>query len=120
MLEKDLRIFIKAYPACNPALAGDEHKRLELSAHKKVRTPVSVPEKYPFFKIDSPVICRLSICFYDGKNKRRMKSGSVRGAEIKWDFSDVQTLNPDNLTHSGFVTASPFLLLSSPEKTVDG
>jgi hypothetical protein len=33
--EKDLRIFIKAYPACNPALVGDERNRLELPVHKK-------------------------------------------------------------------------------------
>jgi hypothetical protein len=106
--ETALRIFIKAYLTYNPKVTDDERKVLGLPVHKKGRTPVPVPERYPFFKIDSSVIRRLSIYFYDDANERRMKPDGVHGAEIRWDFSDTPAVNPDKLIHSGFDTASPY------------
>jgi hypothetical protein len=108
--EKALRIFIKAYLTYNPALSDDERAVMRLPVHKKLRTPVSIPQRYPFFKIDNSVIRRLRIYFYDDGNERRLKPAGVHGAEIKWNFSDVTVVNPDNLTNSGFATASPYTI----------
>jgi hypothetical protein len=103
-----MRLFIKAYMTYNPKITDDERKVMGLPVHKKGRTPVPIPERYPFFKIDSSVIRRLKIHFYDDANERRQKPDGVHGAEIRWDFSDIPVVNPDSMTNSGFDTASPY------------
>jgi hypothetical protein len=110
-----LRIFIKAYLTYNPKISDDEREVLGLPVHKKGRTPAPVPKGYPFFRIDSSVIRRLTVYFFDDANERRMKPEGVHGAEIRWDFSDVPVVEPEKLIRSGFDTASPYTIEFSGE-----
>jgi hypothetical protein len=108
--EDVLRIFIKGYVTYNPKVTDDERELLGLPVHKKGRTPAPIPKRYPLFKIDSSVIRRLDVYFYDDVNERRSKPEGVHGAEISWDFSDVPVEDPDKLVHSRFDTASPYTI----------
>jgi hypothetical protein len=47
------------------------------------RTHAPIPERYPFFRIDSPAIRYLDIHFYDDADERRHKPEGVYGAEVK-------------------------------------
>jgi hypothetical protein len=105
--ESALRIFIKAYLTYNPKVSDDERKVLGLPVHKKRRTPAAVPKVYPFFKVDSSVIRRLGIYFFDDANERRQKPDGVHGAQIRWDFSDIPVVSPEKLIRSEFDTSSP-------------
>jgi hypothetical protein len=108
--ETALRNFIKAYITYNPKPTDAEREVMGLPVHKTTRTSVPPPSGYPGFKIDSSVIRRLSILFYDDANEHRAKPEGVHGAEIKWDFSDTPVVNPDKLVQSGFDTASPYTI----------
>jgi hypothetical protein len=113
--EGALRLFIKAYLTYNPKLTDDEREVLGLPIHKKRRKSAPVPHRYPFFRIDSSVIRRLSIYFFDDANERRHKPEGVHGAEIRWNFSDVPIVEPEKLIRSGFDTASPYTINFSGE-----
>jgi hypothetical protein len=110
VFETTLRSFIKAYITYNPKPTDAEREVMGLPVHKTTRTPVPPPAGYPGFKIDSSVIRRLSILFYDDANEHRAKPEGVHGAEIRWDFSDVPVVNPGKLVQSGFDTASPYTI----------
>jgi hypothetical protein len=108
--ESALRAFVKSYVTYNPKPTDADREYMGLPVHKSGRTPAPVPGGTPVFKIDTSVIRRLTVHFYDDSNERRAKPAGVHGAEIKWDFSDAPVVNPDKLTHSGFDTASPYTI----------
>jgi hypothetical protein len=119
--ESALHTFIGAYPTCYPKFSDDTREAPGLPpVHRNGRTPTQVPHRYPFFRIDSPVIRRPGIHFYDNANEKRHKPEGVHGAEIRWDFSDVPVVEPGKLLRSGFDTASPCTVDFSPVKTADG
>jgi hypothetical protein len=113
--ENALRIFIKAYLTYNPKVSDDERDVLGLPVHKKGRTSAPIPKGYPFFRIDSSVLRRLTVYFFDDANEKRQKPEGVHGAEIRWDFSDAPVVEPEKLTRSGFDTASPYTIEFSGE-----
>ncbi|MDR0428152.1 MAG: hypothetical protein LBH12_06065 [Dysgonamonadaceae bacterium] len=109
-VKSTIRMFLKAYVTYNRAVTDSDRDNMNLPIHKKGRTPAPIPKGYPFFRIDSSVIRRLSIYFYDSANEKRRKPEGVHGAEIRWGFSDVPVVEPEKLIYSGFDTASPYTI----------
>ncbi|MDR3235698.1 MAG: hypothetical protein LBT48_03095, partial [Prevotellaceae bacterium] len=63
----------------------------------------------PFFEIDSSVIRRLIIHFFDQDTKKAKPAG-VHGAEIRWAIRDEPVVDVEDLTNSSFDTRTPFTL----------
>ncbi|GHU23644.1 hypothetical protein FACS1894164_08500 [Spirochaetia bacterium] len=79
-------------------------------------TPVPSPSTYPNIEIDTSVLRQLSVRFWDTGTIRRGKPQGVHGAEVRWDFSETQIVDPDALTHSEFNTKTPHTLFFSGDK----
>jgi hypothetical protein len=109
-LKKAIRAFLKEYITFNHLVTDEDRKNLGLHIRKDSRTSVSVPVTYPLFTVDSSTIRVLLILFRDAAGEGRAKPDGVRGAEIKWGFSDTPIVNPDELPFSAFDTRSPFRL----------
>jgi hypothetical protein len=68
------------------------------------------PDNYPDYNIDTSVIRRLGIHFYDHGSKSHAKPHGVHGAEVCWAILGTAPLSVDELIHSAFDTRSPFTL----------
>jgi hypothetical protein len=109
-VEAKVRMLLKAYVTYNPAVSDEDRKAMDLPVHKTTRTPVPVPATYPDFDIDSSVIRRLTIHFYDKGSTSKAKPTGVHGAEIRWAILDAPPTDIEELTRSSFDTHSPFTL----------
>jgi hypothetical protein len=111
VLDKHVRRVVKAFLINNPLLTDEDLKLLGLPIHKTTRTPAPVAETAPDFDIDSSIIRRLIIHFFekDGDHKRGKPAGQ-HGAEIAWVISDTPPALVKELIHSSFDTRTPFTL----------
>ncbi|MDR3235970.1 MAG: hypothetical protein LBT48_04500 [Prevotellaceae bacterium] len=107
--ESGIRRLLKAYVTYNPLVTDKDRRAMELPIHKTTRTRVSVPTTMPFFEIDSSVIRRLIIHFFD-QNARKAKPAGVHGAEIRWAILHVPVTHLKDLVNSSFDTHTPFML----------
>jgi hypothetical protein len=110
-LEKSLRQAVKEYLANNHLVTDEDRDNLGLPIHKTTRTPAPVATTYPDFDVDSSVIRRLTVHFYDqGSKKSKAKPAGQHGAEIKWAILDAPPASLNDLIHSAFDTHTPFTL----------
>jgi hypothetical protein len=109
--ESQLRKFIKSYLTYNPLLTDHLRKDMGLPIHKTTRTPAPVATEAPDMDIDTSVIGRLIIHFFEkgGKHKKNKPEGQ-HGIEIRWMISDTHPNRWDDLTHSEIDTNSPHTL----------
>ncbi|MDR3236630.1 MAG: hypothetical protein LBT48_07930 [Prevotellaceae bacterium] len=107
--ESGIRALLKAYVTYNPLVTDEDRRCMELPIHKTTRSRVSVPTTMPFFEIDSSVIRRLIIHFFD-QNTRKAKPAGVHGAEIRWALRDAPAVDVEDLVNSSFDTRTPFML----------
>jgi hypothetical protein len=110
-LEESVRQAVKEYLINNHLLTEEDFKGLGLPIHKTTRTPSPVATTYPEFFIDSSVIRRVTIHFFDqGKAKSKAKPAGQHGAEIRWAILDMPPASVADLIHSSFDTHTPFTL----------
>jgi hypothetical protein len=110
-LEKTVRQTVRQYLAPNPTLTETERERLGLPIYKKTRTPSPVATTYPDFEIDTGMIRRVIIHFYDqGKKKTKAKPEGQHGAEIRYAILPGYPEDIDLLNRSTFDTHTPFTL----------
>jgi hypothetical protein len=108
-LEKTVRQAVKQYMAPNPTLTDAEREKLGLPVYKTTRTPAPVATTFPDFDIDTSMIRRVSIHFYDqGKKKTKAKPEGQHGAEIRYAILDEPPTKVANLNNSNFDTHTPF------------
>ncbi|MDR0754368.1 MAG: hypothetical protein LBF04_03165 [Prevotellaceae bacterium] len=111
VVESKTRVLLKAYVTYNPAVSDADREAMGLPIHKNKRTPAPVASTYPDFDVDSSVIRRLTIHFYDqGSKKSKAKPAGQHGAEIRWVISDTPIIDVEDLSHSAFDTHTPFTL----------
>ncbi|MDR1554380.1 MAG: hypothetical protein LBS69_13115 [Prevotellaceae bacterium] len=110
-VERTTRILLKAYVTYNPLVTDADREAMALPIHKSGRTPAPVAATYPDFDVDSSVIRRLTIHFYDqGSKKSKAKPVGQHGAEIRWIISNTPVVDIEQLQHSAFDTHTPFTL----------
>jgi hypothetical protein len=109
--EQVIRPFKRRY-LDDPPVTNEDRVAMGLPVRDLVRTPDKKPETIPEAETDSSVIRRLGIHFKDRGAKSRAKPHGVHGAEICWNVQDQPPVNIDEeLVHSDFDTASPFILV---------
>jgi hypothetical protein len=111
VLKTHIRLSTGDYLMRNHLLTDADRDMLGLPIRKTTRTPAPVAETYPDFNIDSSMLRRLSIHFYekDGDHKKAKPAGQ-HGAEIAWAISDTLPASLNDLTHSSFDTRTPLTL----------
>jgi hypothetical protein len=110
-LEQALRQAIQQWLTHNPAVTDEDRDNLGLPVYKSGRTPSPLATTYPDFDVDSSMIRRLTIHFYDqGSKKSKAKPAGQHGAEIRWAILDTPPVDVKELIHSSFDTRTPFTL----------
>ncbi|MDR1407116.1 MAG: hypothetical protein LBJ23_03585 [Tannerella sp.] len=109
-LESALRIFIREYLTYSSKVTDIDRDNLGLPIHKTTRTPSQIPKTPPQFKIDSSIIRRLKLHFFDNNSRRYGKPSGVHSVEIIWAILDAPPVSIDKLIHSSSDTRSPFML----------
>ncbi|MDR3235581.1 MAG: hypothetical protein LBT48_02500 [Prevotellaceae bacterium] len=107
--ETGIRALLRAYVTNNPLVTDEDRTAMELPIHKTTRTHVPAPTRYPYFTVDSTVIRRLIIHFFDQETKKAKPEG-VHGVEIRWAIRDEPVSHLKELTNSSFDTRTPFTL----------
>jgi hypothetical protein len=107
--ERMLRILVQVIN-CNPQITNEERCGMGIAVRDRTGTPVKQPKSYPTFNVDSSMIRRLKIVFWDLDATSKAKPHEIHGAEICWAILDHPPLSVDELIHSSFDTRSPFTL----------
>ncbi|MDR0525976.1 MAG: hypothetical protein LBG90_08935 [Spirochaetaceae bacterium] len=107
-LKGNLRTFVKAYLAYNPALSDADKEKMGLPLHNNPRTPAPVPASVPELEVDTSVIRHIAVHFRDAGSDRRGKPPHVHGAELRWAILDRPPQSVEDLVKSVFDTASPY------------
>jgi hypothetical protein len=111
VLKKAVRQAVRQYLAFNPAVTDKDRDDLGLPIYKTTRTPSPVATTYPDSDVDSSMIRRLTIHFYDqGHQHSKAKPAGQHGAEIKWAILDTPPESLSDLINSSFDTHTPFTL----------
>jgi hypothetical protein len=108
--ETGIRAYLRAFVTNNPLVTDEDRNNMALPIHKTTHTHVPAPTRYPFFTVDSSVLRRLTIDFFDQSATRKAKPEGVHGAEIRWAVLDTPVLHLKDLTNSSFDTRTPFTL----------
>jgi hypothetical protein len=108
--EKLLRLLIKSLQS-NIRVTPDDLRGMGIAILSPSRTPSPVADKSPDADVDTSIIGRLTVHFFEkGSHHRRGKPAGQHGAEIRWVLSDTPPTRWDELTHSEIDTSSPFTL----------
>jgi hypothetical protein len=110
VLEKSIRQSVKEYLANNHRLTNEDRSGLGLPIRKTSRTPAPVASAPPGFDIDSTILRRLTIHFYDQTGKSKAKPAGQHGVKIRWVISDTPVVSVKDLINSSFDTRTPFTL----------
>jgi hypothetical protein len=95
----------------SPLVTDDDLNSMGLPKRSSGRTPAPVATTYPDFDVDSSVIRRLTIHFYDqGSKKSKAKPAGQHGAEIRWAILPAPPTTLGDLINSSFDTHTPFTL----------
>ncbi|MDR3235534.1 MAG: hypothetical protein LBT48_02260 [Prevotellaceae bacterium] len=102
-----LTIFLRG----NPLILDEDMIAMGLPKHpRRSRTPPNAPTNYPMLEIDSSMIRRLILPFYDLDTMRRAKPAGAHGVEICWAVFNEQVVKVGDLVNTSFATRSPFFL----------
>jgi hypothetical protein len=107
-LKSDIRTFVKAYLAYNPAVSDADKERMGLPLHDTTRTPAPPPSTIPELELDSSVIRQITVHFRDAGSDKRGKPARIHGVELRWAILDNPPSSVEGLTKSAFDTASPY------------
>jgi hypothetical protein len=109
-LEKELRIYNKAYLLYNPAVTDDDRTAMGLPIHKGGRSPVQPPKTSPQLLPDTSTRRIIKVYYKDEGATRRGKPAGVHGIEIKWAKLKEPPTDISELVNSAFDTNPPLEL----------
>jgi hypothetical protein len=110
-LESHVRSVVSEFMAHSTRLTNKQREMLGIPIYKKTRTPAPVAETYPDFDLDTNMLRRIKIHFYDkGKKKTKAKPEGQHGAEIRYAILEAEPKDVMQLNHSLFDTHTPFTL----------
>jgi hypothetical protein len=96
----------------NHEVTDTDRDGLGIPIHKTTRTPAPVATEAPESDIDTSVIRRLIIHFFEkGNRHKKAKPAGQHCVEIAWTLSDTPVTRWDELIHSNVDTNSPFTLV---------
>jgi hypothetical protein len=111
-LNSAVRAAVQRYLAHNPDVTEKDHDDLGLPNYKTTRTPAPVADEAPDFDINTSVLGRLIIAFFEkGSNHKKAKPAGQHCVEIGWVLSDTPITRWDELAHSNVDTNSPYTLV---------
>lgn len=109
-LEKELRIYNKAYLLYNPAVTDDDRTAMGLPIYSGTRRPVQPPTTSPQLLPDTGTRRIIKVYYKDEGASRRGKPAGVKGIEIKWAKRKEPPKDISELVNSAFDTNPPLEL----------
>jgi hypothetical protein len=109
-LERELRLYNKAYLLYNPAVTDDDRIAMGIPVHKTGRSPVQKPVTSPELFFDTNTRRVIKVFYRNEGASRRGKPAHVKGIEIKWAVLASPPDDLSKLVNSGFDTNPPFVL----------
>jgi hypothetical protein len=109
-LEKELRIYNKAYLLYNPAVSDDDRTAMGLPIYSKTRHPVQSPATAPQLLPDTGTRRIIKVYYKDEGATRQGKPAGVKGIEIKWAKLKEPPKDISELVNSAFDTNPPLEL----------
>jgi hypothetical protein len=111
-LKTSVRQAVKEYLTWNHEVTDTDRDGLGIPIYKTTRTPAPVATEAPDSDIDTSVIGRLIIHFFEkGSSHKKAKPAGQHCVEIAWALSDTPVTRWDELLHSSVDTNSPFTLV---------
>jgi hypothetical protein len=105
-----VRKTVKEYLTYNHLVTDADRDNMGLPIYKTTRTHIAVSTDFPYHWIDTSIIRRVAINFYDKNSKTNAKPPGMHGAEIRWAILDTPPATVEELIHSGFDTRTPYVL----------
>ncbi|MDR3269496.1 MAG: hypothetical protein LBT83_10590 [Tannerella sp.] len=93
--------------ANNPDAIPEDYEALSVP-RPGYKTPLPVPAKAPGVSLDSGMIRRTTVVFYDADGNKRGKPHGVSGAVVRWAIRDTPPTDINELIHAALDSASPF------------
>jgi hypothetical protein len=110
-LDSAVRAAVQRYLAHNPDVTEQDHDDLGIPNYKTSRTPAPVAGEAPDFDINTSVLGRIIIAFFEkGSSHKKAKPAGQHCVEVGWVQSDTPITRWDELAHSNVDTNSPFTL----------
>jgi hypothetical protein len=111
-LKASVRQAVREYLTYNHEVTDTDRDGLGIPIHKTTRTPAPVATEAPEADIDTSVIGRLIIAFFEkGHRHKKAKPAGQHCVEIAWTLSDTPVTRWDELIRSNVDTNSPFTLV---------
>jgi hypothetical protein len=109
-LEKELRVYNKAYLLYNPVVTDDDRTAMGLPIYSGTRHPVQPPTTSPQLLPDTGTRRIIKVYYKDEGASRRGKPAGVKGIEVKWAKLKEAPRDISELVNSGFDTNPPLEL----------
>jgi hypothetical protein len=111
LFEAKLQQDVNEYLTYNHLVTNEDREGMGLPVHKTSRTPAPVATTYPDCEIDTTMIRRLGIHYFNpGHEKFKAKPPGQHGAEIRWAPLKTPPTRIEELVHSSFDTRTPLIL----------
>jgi hypothetical protein len=109
--EKPLRLLVRSLQS-NVRVTPDDLHGMGIAVPSSARCPAQVAADAPDINVNTSIIGRLIIYFFTrGSRYKKGKPAGQYGAEIRWAILDAAPARWDELSHSEFITNSPFTLV---------
>ncbi|MDR2808628.1 MAG: hypothetical protein LBB43_06460 [Spirochaetaceae bacterium] len=109
-LEKELRVYNKAYLLYNPVVSDGDRTAMGLPIYKESRSPIQKPETAPQLLPNIATRRVIKVYYKDEKSARRGKPAHVKGIEVKWAKLKEAPKDIADLVNSAFDTSPPLVL----------
>ncbi|MDR2418576.1 MAG: hypothetical protein LBD79_05935 [Treponema sp.] len=109
-LEKELRVYNKAYLLYNPAVSDDDRTAMGLPVYSGTRHQIKAPTTSPQLSTDTSTRRIIKIYYKDEDSSHRGKPAGVKGIEIRWAKLKEAPKDISELVNSAFDTNPPLEL----------
>ncbi|MDR0644366.1 MAG: hypothetical protein LBG05_05545 [Treponema sp.] len=106
-LEKELRVYNKAYLLYNPLVSDEDRVAMGLPVYSSVRHPIQAPTTCPQLLPDTGTRRIIKVYYKDEESPHRGKPAGVKGIEVKWAKLASAPRDISELTNSAFDTNPP-------------
>ena len=107
--EPAYRGMVKEYLTYNHLVTDEDRRGMGLPIHKTTHTDAPVATKAPDFDVDTSVIGRVGINFYEKEaGHRKAKPAGQHCVEFAWVLADTPPTRWEELIHSAVDTRSPY------------
>jgi hypothetical protein len=105
-----MRDFANTSMRFNKRMMDEDRLFYGLHPQDGTRTPDTEPVSFPEAEGGTAIPRQVAVHYWDSVTKKRGKSRGIHGAEVRWAVLGHPPAGIDELIHSDFDTASPFIL----------